>query len=147
MLSSRQIERQTKPQLSLHIIESLEIAEKDIIINPQGYFWSERNRIDGVTVFGTYDGSQGADDLIQISTCDYPVSQCQTGFGLKHFCIFYLPQETQYKILDLYSEFGTFFLISQPLQVFSNTTIAFGSSIIVFSVNKNIQIKILAGAL
>ena len=99
-----------KPTLTLHMMESKEIAEKEIVIFPQGYNWSDRSGVDGVTVFGTYDGSTDrSKDLIQIKTCDYVVQERDTGFGYKHFCIYFEPQYDQYKIFDLYQGSGTFF--------------------------------------
>ena len=64
--------------------------------------------------FGTANSSSGENtDLKSLSMCDYVVPDKDTGFGNKHFCIFYDHKDNKFKIVDLFNGNGTFILLSK----------------------------------
>ena len=58
--------------------------------------------------------------VVQINDIDYRVPQTGSGFGEKHFCIFYEPAENVFKIIDLFDGTGTFVLLSESVVLGTN---------------------------
>ena len=120
-----------RPKLTITIVESKDIVHtQPIVISPSGYAQSKRTAKDGIVFFGTLvDGNISSNNFIKIDKVDYLVPIRDYGFGEKHFCIYWDPEEGSkgaYKLQDLFQGTGTFALLTMPLEINLDQVVSFG---------------------
>ena len=121
-----------------------------IEINAAGYCNGRKKAIDGVTYFGSDEGSSVS---VISDTCqkenDYVYLDDEAGISQKQFKIFYSVKDDQYYIKNLGDESGTFIRVDTKIIVKQGYMITFGKFHIVMNYKAeaidNICIRVING--